>query len=109
MLQFLSIDEQQKKLPFNSPYLEFSFSQDIDSATITSSDISFSPHVDGTLEVVHGNTLRYKFEESLQIDEVYTVTLQDTIKNTKGKRLDKVYEYDITAVSAAKVVFVSPE
>ena len=109
VLQFLSIDEQQKKLPFNSPYLEFSFSQDIDSATITSSDISFSPHVDGTLEVVHGNTLRYKFEESLQIDEVYTVTLQDTIKNTKGKRLDKVYEYDITAVSAAKVVFVSPE
>gem|GEM_PF-5515436 len=62
-----SFDLNYKKVPYDTEKLEFTFSTELDPSSITGSVFTISPEVEGELELVSPNVLRYNLSEELDL------------------------------------------
>lgn len=104
-----NFDINYRKVPFDIGKLDITFSKELDATTVNTQNFQISPSVDGSLQLVSGNTIRYVLSKDLEVGKEYTITISQNIKSTDGKKLDKEYTILIEVVSGVKVLKIIPE
>lgn len=104
-----NFDLNYRKIPFDIGKIDISFSKELDPSTITNQNFKISPSVDGNLQLISGNTIRYSLTKNLEVGKEYTVTVSQNIKSLDGKKLDKEYTMTLEVVSGVKVLKIVPE
>lgn len=102
-------DTNYKKLPYNEDHIDFVFSNDLDQNSISESILDISPKLDWKISIFNWNTIRYKFEQKLNIWDEYIFTFSKNIKSTSWTELWNDTVFDVKIVEEAKVVKINPE
>jgi hypothetical protein len=103
-----NFDFQYRKFPFDQKTIDFSFSHDIQEASVVKENFEVSPKIDGVWSLKDGHTLSFTFGEKPKVGDQIEFTLKSTLASSKWEILAKDYTYDVTIVSSPKIVKITP-
>ncbi len=104
-----NFDFGYRKIPYNVPSIDFTFSTALDPATVSNRTVTVSPAVAGMAALSSENVVSYRLSERLEIGKRYVFTLSADIATPSGIRMGTERTFELEAVSAAKVVRMIPE
>jgi hypothetical protein len=99
---------EYKKIPYNAPYIDITFSHPLDPKSVTSGNVVIYPFVPGTPSLEQGNVIRYTLGQHLEIGKKYLVELKDGITSDRGTKLESSVTYEIEAIAGVTVTKMIP-
>jgi len=99
---------EYKKVPFDIPSLDITFSSEISAKSVTAKSVKLSPFVDGQASVKDKNTISYTLSKKMTIGEEYVFEIADSVTTADGKTIGKTYLYTFQAIAGAKVTKIFP-
>jgi len=102
-----NFDLNQKKIPFNSKNIDFTFSENLDEKTIIKENINISPKIEWIFSLAKWNIIRFSPKNNLKEWEILNFTFSEKIKSKKWKNIVET-TFELQTVSNAKVVKITP-
>lgn len=99
---------EYRKIPFDAPSIDISFSTDLDPASVTNKNVTISPFVEGKGSIKNGNTVSYALDKKLTVGEIYTFTIGADVRSTYGKALGQEQVFTIEAIAGAEATKILP-
>ncbi|MBI1920740.1 MAG: VCBS repeat-containing protein [Geobacter sp.] len=91
-----------------SKIISITFSEQIDSASVTSSSFSLSGPggtVAGAVGVVNGSSAQFVPSENLELGSTYTAMVTSEVKDMSGNLLQETYSWSFTTIGVGEVSF----
>lgn len=99
---------EYRKIPFDAPSLDISFSTDLDPASVTGKNVTLSPFVEGKTGIKDGNTVSYTLDKKLTVGEIYTFTIGADVRSQYGKEIGQEQVFTIEAIAGAQATKILP-
>ncbi len=90
---------EYRKIPFDVPSVDFTFSTDLDPASITAESVKVSPALLGAPTLKDGNVVSFALTEKMKIGEKYAFSLSADIASKRGKKMDREATFEVEAVA----------
>ncbi len=100
---------EYKKIPYNVPSIDITFSRDIDPATVNANSVRTYPFVAGNATLKNPRTISYALGSKLEIGTTYLLQFTTDIASTQGKKLDSEISYEIQAIGGVAVTKMIPD
>lgn len=94
---------EYRKVPFDVPSIDFTFSTDLDPATVNASNVTISSGLSGYPSLKSGNVVSIALQQKMTVGEKYVFTLSKDIATPRGKKLGADYVVEVEAVGGVKV------
>lgn len=78
---------EYRKVPFDVPSIDFTFSTDIDPATVNAASVTVSSGLSGYPSLKSGNVVSIALQQKMTVGEKYVFTLSKDIATPRGKKL----------------------
>ena len=100
---------EYKKIPYDVPSIDITFSRDIDPNTVNANSIRIYPFVAGTATLKTPRTVSYTLGSKLNIGTTYLLQFTTDIATTQGKKLDSEISYEIEAIGGVTINKMIPD
>jgi len=100
---------EYKKIPYNVPSIDITFSHDIDPASVNANSVRIYPFVAGNASLKNPRTVSYALGNHLEIGKKYLLQFTTDIKSSRGTPLANEISYDIEAIGGVAVSKMIPE
>lgn len=94
---------EYRKIPFDVASVDFTFSTELDPATVNPANVSVSPSLSGYPSLKSGNVVSFALSEKMAVGSKYVFTLSKDIATPRGKKLGSDFVVEIEAVGGVKV------
>jgi hypothetical protein len=81
------------------PSVDFTFSTDLDPASITAESVKVSPALLGVPVLKDANVVSFALTEKMKIGEKYAFSLSADIASKRGKKMDREATFEVEAVA----------
>jgi len=103
-----NFDLNYKKIPYNTDYVDFIFSEDLDVETVIKDNFEVSPELNWELSLVDWNIIRFNLDDNIEIWDNYLFSFSNNIQSLEGENIEDI-SFDLEVVAWAKVVKINPE
>ncbi len=100
---------ENKKIPYNVPSIDITFSEDLDPNTINANSVRIFPFVTGAATLKNPRTVSYALSAKLAIGTTYLLQFTTDIASVKGKKLESEISYEIEAIGGVTVNKMIPD
>lgn len=99
---------EYRKIPYNTKSIDVTFSTSLDATSVTKQSVTLSPGVEGSVTLIHGNTVSYVLSAPLTVGDSYTLTLSSSIRSRYGNALSEDTIFTFEAIEGARATKILP-
>lgn len=100
---------EYKKIPYNVPSIDITFSRDLDPNTVNANSVRIYPFVAGTATLKTPRTISYALGSKLSIGTTYLLQFTTDIASSQGKHLENEVSYEVEAIGGVAINKMIPD